>query len=370
MKNLFFLVAIIMTALIFGSCTDRGDLPNDPPASDNFPFIISSPELQNLDADRLNELDNKISSGLYSEIHSLLIIRNGSLVFEKYYKGYSREIPHNIFSVTKSITSLLIGSALYEGKINSLDEKILDSFPGQEPILNLDERKKAITIKNLLTMTSGLKWSEFNDSYTNPTSDLFGLSLAEDWIKFMLDKPMAAEPGSVFNYNSGNTILLSGIIKNAVGKEAAIYGADKLFQPLNIISYEWQTGAKNLTNTGWGLVMRPIDMAIIGDMMLGKGFYKGKRIIPEEWINISTATQVTIDLGSEYAMGWWRLGSNWSNRFNNNDIFYASGFAGQYILVIPHLNMIVVSTAGNFTTQNRFFDAFRDYIIPSIKDLN
>ncbi|KUO59348.1 hypothetical protein APF79_03050 [bacterium BRH_c32] len=345
-------------------------MPGDPPAIDNFPFIVSSPESENIDGNKLNELDTKISAGFYSEIHSLLIIRNGSLVFEKYYKGYSREIPHNIFSVTKSITSLLIGSALYEGKIKSIDEKILASFSDQVPILNLDDRKMAITIKNLLTMTSGIKWTEFNDSYSNPTSDLFGLSLAEDWIKFMLDKPMAAVPGTVFNYNSGNTILLSGIIKNAVGKETAIYGAEKLFQPLNILSYEWQTGSKNLTNTGWGLVMRPIDMAIIGDLMLGKGLYKGKRIISEEWINQSTAKIITIDSGSEYAMGWWRLGSNWSNRFSDNDIYYASGFAGQYILIIPHLNMIIVSTAGNFTTQNRFFDAFRDYILPSIKNLN
>lgn len=369
MKKTIFIVAILMTAFVLWSCTERG-LPGDPPAIDNFPFIISSPESENIDRDKLNALDSKIASGIYSEIHSLLIIRNGSLVFEKYYKGYSREIPHNLFSVTKSITSLLIGSALYEGKIKSLDEKMLASFGDQAPILNLDDRKKAITIKDLLTMTSGIKWMEFNDSYSNPTSDLFGLSLAEDWIKFMLDKPMAADPGTVFNYNSGNTILLSGIIKNAVGKETAVYGAEKLFQPLNIVSYEWQTGSKNLTNTGWGLVMRPIDMAIIGDLMLGKGLYKGKRIIPVEWINQSTATQITIDSGSEYAMGWWRLGSNWNNRFSTNDIYYASGFAGQYILVIPHLNMIIVSTAGNFATQNKFFDALRDYIIPSINDLN
>jgi len=359
-----------MTIIVSWSCSERETGPGDPPYIEQFPFTIASPESQNFDASRLNELDSKISSGIYSEIHSLLIIRNGSLVFEKYYKGYSREMPHNLFSVTKSVTSLLVGVALYEGKIKSLDDKIVDLLSEQNPILNLDDRKKAITIKNLLTMTSGIKWMEFNDSYSNPTSDLFGLSLAQDWIKFMIDKPMAADPGTTFNYNSGNTTLISGILKNALGKETALYGDEKLFEPLNIRNYQWEKGANGITNTGWGLIMRSIDMAIIGDLVLHQGLYKGIRLIPEEWINESTQKQISVDTGSDYAMGWWRLGDSWSALLNNKDIYYASGFAGQYIIVIPHLNIIIVSTAGNFTTQNKFFSAFRDFILPSIKDLN
>jgi len=359
-----------MTIIVSWSCSEREGGPGDPPMVENFPFVISTPESENFDSARLNELDSKISAGIYSEIHSLIIVRNGSLVFEKYYKGYSREIPHNVFSVTKSVTSLLVGSALYEEKIKSLDEKIVDLLPEQNPILNLDDRKKAITIKNLLTMTSGIKWMEFNDSYSNPTSDLFELSLAQDWIKFMINKPMAAEPGSLFNYDSGNTILISGILKNALGKEAALYGEEKLFQPLNISNYQWEKSANGLTNTGWGLIMRPIDMAVIGDLVIHKGLYKGARVIPEEWINQSTQKQLTVDASSDYAMGWWRLGDSWSAQFNSIDTYYASGFAGQYIIVIPHLNIIIVSTAGNFTTSNKFFSAFRDYILPSIKDLN
>ncbi|MCH8021510.1 serine hydrolase [candidate division KSB1 bacterium] len=163
----------------------------------------------------LEELITEIEAGTYGEIHSLLISKDDRLILEKYFNGYEQDQLHRLYSVTKSITSALIGIALSQKKIQSIENRVLDSFTEYANIANLDSRKNAITIEDLLTMSAGLTWDESSTSYDSHANDAFKLGRSSDWMKHMLDLPMKTQPGTEFVYNSGGTMLLSGIIGKA-----------------------------------------------------------------------------------------------------------------------------------------------------------
>jgi CubicO group peptidase (beta-lactamase class C family) len=332
------------------------------------PFPISTPQTQNLDENILNELSTKINEGEFNQIHSFLIVRNNVLVFEEYFRGFNRSNLHDCYSVTKSITSTLIGIAIQQEYISNTNEKILEFFPEYSNINNLDSTKENISLENLLTMTAGFAWIELALGYNDPNNDIFKMSRSNDWVKYVLDKPMAKAPGTQFFYNSGCTILLSGIIKNKTGLSAEFFCKQYLFTPLNISTWEWEFGPNNISNTGWGLQLRPLDLAVFGSLYLNNGFWNGVQIVDSSWINLSTQSHVPISVSYEYGYQWWRFTNNSSvgNALIINDIYFAFGYGGQFIFIIPHLNMVIVSTAENFSNSTIAFGMLRDYILPAI----
>lgn len=200
------LIAVLVLLFIF-SC-EKNQVTDTP----------DNEEAYYLDSKILAELVNKIKSGGYGEVHSLLIHFNGILVVEEYFGEYSRNDLHPIYSVTKSITSAVIGIAIHQGKISGIDKEILDFFTEYNNIANLDSFKKAITIENLLTMTAGFLWDEVSTSFVDPRNDVVKMAGSSDWIKYVLDKPMRDYPGKRFVYNCGATMLLSGIIQKSTGQ--------------------------------------------------------------------------------------------------------------------------------------------------------
>ena len=217
------------TLLLFiNACVPDTNLPPETPqkeyAIDKLPGCEDCTSV--LDEEMLTDLVNLIEKGEFGKIHSLIIIHNDSLALEEYFMGWTRHMRHFCSSVTKSVTSALIGIAIDQGKIGGVDEKLLNFFTEYDDIANLNERKESINLENVLTMSAGFVWNERTTPYVdsegnpNPENDLTKLGESIDWIKYMLDVPISDDPGTKWNYNSGGSHLLSGIIQNRTGQSA------------------------------------------------------------------------------------------------------------------------------------------------------
>lgn len=365
-RYLFFLATI---ALIFLANCEKIKDPISSLTNDQI-WPPSPPEAQHLNSSKIKQMIQHIEAGSYGNINSVLIIRNGYLILERYFNGGDRNTLHPIYSVTKSITSTLIGIALDQQKIEKLQDKLLSFFPEYKNIKNFSEAKQQITLKDILTMSAGFTWNEWGTAYEDPHNPVNLILQSDDWIKYVLDLPMSYKPGTHFTYNSGCTMLLSGIIKNKTGFSTEHFAIENLFRSLNINSFEWEEGPRDITNTGWGLKMRPYDMAKIGYLYLQKGKWKAKQLVSEAWIKSSTSKRMEIQGIYSYGYQWWLLPINNLRGHipESDDIFFAWGHKDQFIFVIPDLNMVVVSTAWNENGNPNAIDLVYDFIIPAVTE--
>jgi len=319
----------------------------------------SSPEAQGMDSAVLDEMFKYIQESNL-DIHSLLIVRNGYLVTEGYFYPYNKEYRHIINSVTKGITSAAVGLALEDGYIKSLDQKVVDFFPDMK-IENLDDRKKSMTVKHLLTMTTGIDWNESTYDAKDSSTQMWA---SRNQLQFFLDRPMKEEPGKSFYYNSGASHALSAIDQKTTGKTTLDYVTERIFKPLGISDIAWRADNQGIYAGSGRIFMKPEDLAKIGYLYLNKGKWDDKQLISEKWVEESTKKQVNTPngLAGRYGYGYqW-----WQNKFGG---YSARGFSGQYLFVVPEYNLVVVFTAG--LIPQKFFEPetiMEDYIIASIKD--
>jgi CubicO group peptidase (beta-lactamase class C family) len=346
------LIGVVCLGIALGSSSFAG--PRNPGPGirgpdDYFPtreWRTASPKSQGLNGKILKRVASRIRSGDRGRIDSLLVVRNGYLVFERYFNGWNADGLHTLQSDTKSVTSLLVGIAIGQGKVGSVDDKVIDYFPEYRNIRNLDARKEAMRIEDLLTMRTGLDWSE-NPYEGSPLQQLN--ESREDWLKFVLDWPMAEQPGTRFEYNSGGVILLGGIIRNATGMNVDRFAERNLFDPLGIERVGWYYGYPDaLPHTGGGLLMRSRDMAKIGYLMLRGGRWEEAQVVPEDWIRSSTARiqRPPWSFGGypvNYGYLWWLLPLDGTGT-TDEDILTASGARGQWIFAIPKYDIVVVAT--------------------------
>jgi CubicO group peptidase (beta-lactamase class C family) len=270
-------------------------------------------------------------------IHSWLIVRNGYVVLDAYFYPFQEGLVHDGASMTKSITSTLVGIAIGEHKLSGVRQPVLSLFP-QRNVANRDRRKDQMTIEDLLTMTSGLDCHVEHGEIT-----LRQMDQSEDRVQFMLDLRMAEEPGSRFEYCSGGMHLLSGMISQATGSNALEFARRELFQPLGIMDVIWPSDPQGVSH-GWGdLHLRPRDMAKIGYLWLNQGRWQDRQIVPAEWMQAATQAHSHPNFGSgEYGYGFWVYPKR-------NPIEYeALGRGGQRISVVPAKHLIVVFTGGEF----------------------
>jgi CubicO group peptidase (beta-lactamase class C family) len=325
-----------------------------------------TPDL-NLEA-TLPDFEAQIEAGTFGNIHSLLVWQGDEMIWESYYDSrYDAEGLHYIYSVTKSVTSAAIGIALEQEYIDSLDTRLLSFFPEIEEVENDSAEKQAVTLFHVLTMTTGFAWDEVSTAYGSRENDATKIANSLDWTAYVLDRPMVYEPGEEFVYSSGNSMLLSGILENATGQTAEDFTAEHLFEPLGITDWRWHSGPKGITNTGWGLNLTPRDMMKIGRLYLQEGEWESVQIVPADWVKASTKAQVTGR--GEYAYGyqWWRFVDDnpLVESLRKNDVFFAWGYGGQFIIVVPHLELVVVTTAENFDDATIIFEGIREFIFES-----
>ncbi len=329
----------------------------------------AAPAEQGLDPERLATLVRLIRAGKrFPDLHSLLIVRHGHLVLEEYFGGWHRERLHTLQSVSKSFTSALIGIAIEQGAIEGTGEKILGFFPETREIDHLDDRKRAMTLADLLTMRSG---TDYDEGYSgSPHSTLN--SLPRGWDRFYLDRPMIAVPGTRFRYDSGGVILMSSLLQARTGLHADAFAARHLFAPLGIRRTEWFRNREGHPHTGGGLDLRPRDMARFGLLYLRGGRWDDKQVVPASWAAESVRRQVDLDGGATghrvgYGYLWWILEPDPAGS-GRQDIYAAMGFRAQYIFVVPEHDMVVVVTGGtrNGRDQRRPIQFLYSHILPSV----
>jgi CubicO group peptidase (beta-lactamase class C family) len=323
----------------------------------------SPPEEQGMDPERLTDMWAYIKEKNV-RIDSVTIVRHGYLVWDAYSHSNAKNSNHDIYSCTKSFTSALVGIAIDQGYIEGVNQPVLSFFP-ERTITNMDARKEVLTLEHLLAMRDGLEWTEKSLNLI-PTHDTWQeMKQTRDWVQFILDRPMAAEPGTRWNYNTGASHLLSVILQKTTGMPASAFAQEHLFGPLGISGVTWGADPQGRSNGGTSLRMTPRDMAKFGYLYLNEGRWDGQQIVPEAWVKASTTSHYptfeTYFGELEYGYQWWII--PWAGYYS------AIGALGQYIIVLPELDMVVVFTS-NLTNDEDFFVPLlllEIYVIPSVE---
>ena len=308
----------------------------------------AAPEEQGLDPNLLGQILPAIEEQQIS-LHSLLVIRHGYVVFEAYFDPYKADARHELYSVTKSFTSALVGIAVDQGAIQNLDQTVLGFFPEQS-FANIDARKEVMTVRHLLTMTSGLDWLEGDATYR-------AMYFSRDWAGYVFDLPMLEDPGTRFEYCSGCSHLLSAILNETTGTNVLAFAEKNLFRPIGIRDVEWETDAQGIPIGGWGLQLTPREMARLGYLYLNGGRWNGQQVVPTEWVEDSAHAQVETGGDLAYGYQWWIYPSHGG--------YAALGRAGQTILVFPDLDLVIVTTA-NIADHEPIFELVDEYILPAV----
>ena len=310
----------------------------------------STPEEQGIDSKLLVKMFDTIKAQKVP-IHSMLLIRNGHLVCEAYFQPFHRDTRHNLFSATKSFTSSLIGIAIGEGKIKGVDQKIAELFPDVKmPENSLGTEN--ITLENVLTMSAG-----------HEADSVGAVHASRGWPQTFFSLPFAHKPGTRFLYDSGASHLLAAILKKTTGQDVEAYAREHLFNPLGIKGYEWEKSAEGIHTGGWGLRITPTDMAKFGYMILHNGVWKGKQIVPAQWVQAATQKHIEAYFGQtrgdDYGYQFWM------NPFGG---FRADGFAGQFVYILPEYDMVAVFTSGiNYQEAYQPVKLMSDFVVPAAK---
>lgn len=323
----------------------------------------SSLSEEGIDPERINELMVGILNEKYKKIHSVLLVKNGKLILEEYFHDYNREKLHEIRSATKSIGSILTGIAIDHRFINDVNEKIYPYFKDYEPEEKWDKRARDVTLKTLLTMTSGY---DCDDHAIPPFQCERNMYKTNDWVEYALNLPMAYKPGENWAYNSSSLILVSEIISKTSKMPIPNFANKYLFEPLGITEFQWDLSPKRRAFIAGNAKMRPRDMAKIGYMFLNDGNWKGRHIISKEWIEESTKAHTTADTSEKYGYLWWSGKTVINNQYIEG--CWAEGNGGQYIFVFPTLDLVAVFTGGNYNNPlgGQPIGMLINYIIPAM----
>jgi CubicO group peptidase (beta-lactamase class C family) len=337
----------------------------------------SSLSMAGIDSTKIYELMPMVLNGSFKNIHSILIVKNGKLVLEEYFHGYHREKRHQIRSATKSIGSILTGIAIDHKYIEDVNEKIYSYFKSYNPSIEWDKRAKDVTIKSLLTMTSGYDCDDNRMNYSCENK----MYKSSDWVDYALNLPMANQPGEHWAYNSSSLILVGEIISKTSKMSIPDFADKYLFEPLGITDFQWGFSPKGRAWIAGNAEMRPRDMAKIGYMMLNHGKWKGNKIVSQEWIDESTRALITVEKANknnleyyiDYGYLWWSRNfyarDNGDSNPRNIETYLAGGNGGQRIYIFPTLDLIVIFTGGNYNSPlatRQETKILENYILPAI----
>ena len=298
------------------------------------------------------------------KLHSVLLVKNDHIVLEEYFGENAVNKPHDLRSTTKSIRSILLGIAIDKGFIESVDDPISKYLKKPSPTKNLDQRKKEITIKHLLTMSSGLDCNDWDKNSKGQEDKVYK---KKDWLQYTLNLPVINTPGEVSHYCSMGVILIAEIISQSSGMPIDQFAEQYVFKPLGIHNVGWgHTANKKIIASGKRLYMTSRDMAKIGQLILHKGEYRGKQIVSAEWIEKATTPKTKIT-GIDYGYLWWNIPFKVDDK--KVTAITATGNGGQYIMVIPEMEIVAVFTGGAYNSQEDklAFAIMNNVFLPSIK---
>lgn len=343
------------------------------------PWPTATPAAVGLNVAVLDSLDAEIRAGQYGNVDRLLVIRHGKIAYDKSYTHdyatiygdsaksqnplnaghltgpYNYYAPwwhptyrggtlHTLQSVTKTVTSVVIGAAILRGDFPAITTPVLQFFDTTQ-VKNIDDRKRRLQVRHLLTMTGGFDWNE-NLPYVDPNNTASGMEASGDWVSYTINRPMAREPGERFNYSSGESELLAHIFHRATGVDIEQYAAEHLFRPLGITEWYWKRTPTGLIDTEGGLYLEARDLARVWELWLRGGAWHGTRLVSEEWVRQSVTPAVTVGdaNGPRYGLKWWL----WRNPADPARLLWGgSGFGGQLPTAFPDQDMVLVINAWN-----------------------
>lgn len=329
------------------------------PINVNDGLTVGNLEGTGLDKKLLAEMAEKIVGGTYPNVHSILIVKDGKLVFEEYFYEHHKNKLHELRSATKSFISALTGIAIEKGYIKSVNEKVLPYFP-EYTFKNLTDNKSKITIQNLLTNQSGLDCDVYNPKAFGNESEM---AYKPDWIQYSLDLPMNDIAGEIGQYCSSNPIIMGRIIEKATKMPLPKFAEQTLFKDLSIKNYEWNFKPDSSSaETFCQLNLKSRDIAKFGLLYLNNGLWNGKQVISKQWIEQSLAKH-TVIAGLDYGYLWWTryLDANGTRYYGK----LAQGNGGQKIYIFKELNLVVVITAGHYNMQSSSNELIAKYILPA-----
>ncbi len=362
MKFNYVLTVLLLLPLIAG-CAGPGTASNLPPEPDYWPtagWRTSTPEEQGMDSEQLAQMLAYVDQQRIN-LHSLLVVRNGYLVTEAYFQPYNQDIRHEVQSVTKTFIGALVGVAIEQGKIRNVNQKVVGFFPDLT-IYNLDAKKKALTLEDLLTLQPGLVCNDF------PGAEGLRMQDSSNWVRFILNQAMEEDPGVKFNYCSAAVHLVSGILQRATGMNTRDFANEYLLAPLGIqpmTQAEWPDDPQGVALGGWGMTLYPRDMAKVGLLYLNGGRWDGRQILPADYAAAAVQQHATKENGDGYGYLW--------TVFPGQDMYAALGLAGQYVIVLPKQNIAVVMTSGvndmgyDSAGQAALFGLVENYVLKAVQ---
>lgn len=363
----------------------RGDVTARPADPD---WLPTDPASVGMDGGWLERMTADIQADEWGNVHAVLIARKGRLIHEAYFTGedehilgvydrvdFGRDVKHGLRSVTKSFTATLVGIAIDQGLISSVDVTLSELLPEYSDILTGD--KSGLTVRHLLTMSAGLRWNEGSTVVEDAADDQYALAQADDPVALVLGRESETPPGQAFKYSGGLTQVLAGILERVTGMSLVAYADSVLFNPLGIEDWEWITLGNAAPSAFSGLRLRARDMGKLGQVYLDNGRWKGRQVVSPAWV--SQAVQPFLPAPSPrappyvefsgYGFQWWFDLHRWKGRplpFRS-----AIGNGGQRIMMIPELDLVVVIFAGFYDDPSKNWvpeTIVREYILPAITE--
>ncbi len=319
-----------------------------------------------VDTQKIEALNRKIAEDRFENINGIVVIKDGKLLLEEYFNGESRDSLHDPKSVGKSIASTMLGIAIEEEFITN-ENKALKSFYNLNTYANHSNKKESVTLKSLLTMSSGFDGDDSNYSSLGNEENMYPTN---DWVKFTLDLPMKKETniGEEFAYFTAGVVVLGDIIHKSVPNGLVSYADKKLFKPLGITNYQWEYTPQNVGNTAGGIRLRALDFAKYGQLYKNKGLWNGKQILNEKWVEKSLGKQIKQSLDEGY---YGYLFWNKTYKVNNKEyeVSYCSGNGGNKVFIFKDIPFVIVITASAYNNPSAHSNVDKmmmEYILPAI----
>jgi CubicO group peptidase (beta-lactamase class C family) len=368
----------ILFAVVTAACRSTPTVPYSLPLVIDDGWATETPESAQIDRRRLEALTGAIRTHPDDNVHAVLIEHDGRLVYEEYFSGkdekwgvplrdtsHSRELRHDLRSVTKSVVSALVGIAAANGAIRSLDAPLLDYFPAYEDLQTPDRRQ--ITIRHALTMSAGLEWNE-EVPYNDPKNDEIAMGRSKDPVRYVLARQIVAAPGTAWRYNGGTTQVLGAIVEKTTGQPLADYAQQVLWSPLGITDVEWLGNLNGVPSAASGLRLRPRDLAKFGSLYLHGGRWQGRQVVPADWVRESTRRQMTFpgQTARGYADLWWHTCYKTSSGLVETPTAIGNGFQRVYLLRAQKTVVTFLSGRYNDFTRNPPDALMRDFIFPAL----
>jgi len=373
MRRASYVAVVACAASVVAACQTTNAPPtNVASVSDSgatyFPaasWRTASPSAVGFDATRLDNAVRDVSAGRYGSMHGVLVVRFGYLALE-HYEAWDKSRVHTMQSVTKSVTSLLFGIARNKvpADAGNLDRPVLDVFKRYSSVANVDDRKRSLTLRHLMTMRTSMDFWE--QPYAGSPLDQLNRS-TDDWVKFVLDRPMTGTPGSEWAYNSGAAIAMGGVIRELSGTNVDEFARRELFEPIGATGETWaRSPYDGLPHCGGGLNLKPPDLARVGYLVLRHGRWGDREIVPQSWLDLTTAPVTRgspvffSNYGSAYSYFWWLFPTRRGG--TDTGVIAASGSGGQWLFVVPSLDLVVAVVAEN----GNGLDLLYDGILPAL----